>query len=1069
MSGMHLSKEFFELLKAIGEARSKQEEDRIIVKEVATLKKKLETPVSKKPVQNALATNRKKAKEFLVRLLYVEMLGHDGSFGYIKAVELAASSSIIHKRTGYLVCSACLAPEHEFRFMLVNQMQRDLQSTNVLETCGSLSAVTKIITSDMVPAISGEVTKLLEHSSETVRKRAIVALHRFHQIAPEVVSKEEMVEKVRRSLCDRDPSVMGSTLNVIQALCMADSLPFKDLVPSLVSILKQVCEHRLPSDFDYHRVPAPWIQMKIVRILSILGAGDANSSNGMYEILADCMKRADVGINAGYAIIYECVRCITRIYPNPVLLDQAAEGISRFLSSRSQNLRYLGVTGLAAIVEGHPKYAAQHQLAVIECLEDTDETLQRKTLDLLYRMTNPVNVEFITDRLLTFLKDTTDPYLRQDLTLKICNIAERYAPSNAWYVKTATNLFGIAGEVVRPDVAQNLMSLIAEGTGDEESEEADIELRRDAVEIYAALLDRPPAKIPKVLAETMAWVLGEYAYLSTTFSLEVILEKMCIFCKKTGGARLAPSTRRMLLTAIMKLVAQAGTCPPHAAKVVDEYSRSRDADLQTRCLEFQTVLTSAPQVLGEILPVDASCEDVMVDVNLSFLDGFVHDAVVNGAKEYEKPEDDDDDEAMYDSAKVGGSSAFKMTPYEKPTKPTAGAFGGNMRGMGSGGSGQANAGAAGVSLPPGGGANPYASTVSGPSASGGVDPTTGEPQLMLRNVKANVWSKGGVSSAQAPTPPAASAATATPVTGFGSSSAGYGSPAPAPSPWAAAQQPAAPVEPVKTAEQLARERQAAALFGGIISQPTPVPTPAPPAPSVPKAPVSAPAPAPVPVPAPPPAPLAPEVDLLDMSAWDAPASTAASAPSLDSDMLTPTPVGLNDGLVALEPEPILPQPEPAAPADTSTLAVDDNADPFSILDGGSDANTPASLPTLLATNSTFEYEGTKLAPLSITTAQFGPQWGSCTSTSPISVPSTKIDTLAKFMNLCESIGAHLVESIAATNEGICAGMIGGSKIVLIHGKISPTPGGGAKVDVMIKSGDSGLAGCLAMFLQNMIR
>eukprot|EP00957_Ditylum_brightwellii_P059974 4553443-Ditylum_brightwellii.AAC.1 len=191
-----------------------------------------------------------------------------------------------------------------------------------------------------------------------------------------------------------------------------------------------------------------------------------------------------------------------------------------------------------------------------------------------------------------------------------------------------------------------------------------------------------------------------------------------------------------------------------------------------------------------------------------------------------------------------------MTPYEKPTKPTAGAFGGNMRGMGSGGSGQANAGAAGVSLPPGGGANPYASTVSGPSASGGVDPTTGEPQLMLRNVKANVWSKGGVSSAQAPTPPAASAATATPVTGFGSSSAGYGSPAPAPSPWAAAQQPAAPVEPAKTAEQLARERQAAALFGGIVSQPTPVPTPAPPAPSVPKAPVSAPAPAPVPVPAP---------------------------------------------------------------------------------------------------------------------------------------------------------------------------------------------------------------------------
>ena len=40
---MHLSSEFFELIKAIGESKSKQEEDRIIAKEVATLKRKLES------------------------------------------------------------------------------------------------------------------------------------------------------------------------------------------------------------------------------------------------------------------------------------------------------------------------------------------------------------------------------------------------------------------------------------------------------------------------------------------------------------------------------------------------------------------------------------------------------------------------------------------------------------------------------------------------------------------------------------------------------------------------------------------------------------------------------------------------------------------------------------------------------------------------------------------------------------------------------------------------------------------------------------------------------------------
>lgn len=32
-------------------------------------------------------------------------------------------------------------------------------------------------------------------------------------------------------------------------------------------ILKQVIEHKLPKEFDYHRMPAPWIQMKILKIL----------------------------------------------------------------------------------------------------------------------------------------------------------------------------------------------------------------------------------------------------------------------------------------------------------------------------------------------------------------------------------------------------------------------------------------------------------------------------------------------------------------------------------------------------------------------------------------------------------------------------------------------------------------------------------------------------------------------------------------------------------------------------------------------------------------------------------
>jgi len=41
---------------------------------------------------------------------------------------------------------------------------------------------------------------------------------------------------------------------------------------------------------------------------------------------------------------------------------------------------------------------------VVDCLEDADDTLKIKTLDLLFRMTNKSNVQPIVDKLLEYLQ-----------------------------------------------------------------------------------------------------------------------------------------------------------------------------------------------------------------------------------------------------------------------------------------------------------------------------------------------------------------------------------------------------------------------------------------------------------------------------------------------------------------------------------------------------------------------------------------------------------------------------------------------------------------------------------------
>lgn len=49
---------------------------------------------------------------------------------------------------------------------------------------------------------------------------------------------------------------------------------YKDLTGSFVTILKQVVGGKLPIDFNYHNVPAPWLQIQLLRILSQLGRDD---------------------------------------------------------------------------------------------------------------------------------------------------------------------------------------------------------------------------------------------------------------------------------------------------------------------------------------------------------------------------------------------------------------------------------------------------------------------------------------------------------------------------------------------------------------------------------------------------------------------------------------------------------------------------------------------------------------------------------------------------------------------------------------------------------------------------
>ncbi|PKU48105.1 ap-4 complex subunit epsilon-1 [Limosa lapponica baueri] len=606
-------------------------------------------------------------KECMVRLIYCEMLGYESSFGYIHAIKLAQQGNLLEKRVGYLAVSLFLHENHELLLLLVNTVVKDLQSTNLVEVCMALTVVSQIFPREMIPAVLPLIEDKLQHSKEIIRRKAVQALYKFYLIAPNQV--QHIHDKFRKALCDRDAGVMAASLHIYLQMIKENSSGYKDLTGSFVTILKQVVGGKLPIDFNYHSVPAPWLQIQLLRILGLLGKDDPRTSELMYDVLDESLRRAEINHNITYAILFECVQTIYTIHPKSELLEKAAKCIGKFVLSPKINLKYLGLKALTYVIQQDPNLALQHQMTIIECLDHPDPIIKRE----LWRQNSG------KCSICTFQNIFHDLW--------------KYAPDNEWFIQTMNAVFSVGGDVVHPDIPNNFLRLLAEGFDDGKEDD---ELRMYAVQSYLALLDDENALYPQKFLQVMSWVtigiaqqpyefhctlgaflssselgqmwlsncrpsarlvlpgtwvLGEYSSLATDVDPEVILTKLHRLLKKTS---ITPETKVWIMAAVTKTASRT-SCSKTVDKLIQEFSNSLDTCMRQYAFELKH-LCEDKAVMKKLLPFDASCNDMVVDASLSFLDGFVAEGLGRGAAPY-KPHHQRQEE------KLSQEKALNFEPY----------------------------------------------------------------------------------------------------------------------------------------------------------------------------------------------------------------------------------------------------------------------------------------------------------------------------------------------------------------------------------------------------------------------
>ncbi|XP_041356347.1 AP-4 complex subunit epsilon-1-like [Gigantopelta aegis] len=416
---------FQNFIKMVSSIGSKYDEEQIVCREMQMLQKALSQPNISTPQQC----------DFLSRLVFCCMLGYDVSFCHIHAVKLAQKGTGINKRIGYMSVALLLHEDHEMIVLLINTIQKDLKSSNVLDNYVALTAASQLVNTESIPLILPLVLEKLKHPRELVRARAAQCLHRMFIRAPSLLQHHQSTIQV--SLSDRDPSVISAVLHILSLLIQESPEKHLPLGESFIQILQQVINRTFPAVYEYHNIPLPWMQIQLLRILGLLGSVSESLSCQMQPLLSEVLRRNKVRENMAYAVLYECIIAITSMkQPHPDLLNEVSTCVARFLKSPSHNLRYLGIKALTALIGVDPVYATSHQLTVVECLDEEDEAIQRKTLMLLQGIANSANVQAICVKLLEQVNKSTDIYFKMETAHRIAQLVEKLSPDVRWYIET---------------------------------------------------------------------------------------------------------------------------------------------------------------------------------------------------------------------------------------------------------------------------------------------------------------------------------------------------------------------------------------------------------------------------------------------------------------------------------------------------------------------------------------------------------------------------------------------------------------------------------------------------------
>ncbi|KAK3118009.1 hypothetical protein LTR53_000045 [Teratosphaeriaceae sp. CCFEE 6253] len=565
-------------------ARARELEEKRINKELANIRQKF----------RAGSLTGYDKKKYVCKLLYIYILGWNVDFGHLEAVNLISATKYSEKQIGYLAVTLFLHEEHELLHLVVNSIRKDLADHNELNNCLALHAIANVGSKEMAIALCADVHQLLisPTSKPFVKKKAALTLLRLYRKVPSIV-QPTWCERIIAIMDDPDMGVALSVTSLIMALAQDNPTVYAGAYVKAAARLRRiVIDHEYAGDYVYYKVPCPWLQCKLLRLLQYF---PPSADTHTRQLLRDSLQAILDGVtnappknvqqnNATHAVLFEAINLIIHLDTERDLLVQISRKLGKFIASRETNVRYLGLaamTHLAARAAGDADPTTlepiqAHRDVVIGALRDRDITVRRQGLDLLYSMCDAANSQKIVGELLRYLP-TADYAIREEMVLKVAILTEKFAQEGQWYVDVSMRLIAMAGEHVSEEVWQRVVMVVG---------------NNEELQVYAAQMTLKYCQqdsCHETLVKIGSYILGEFGHLIADHKNCSPIEQFMALHGKFPAC--SPTTRAMILSAFVKFVNLFPEIKPQLLGAFRMHSHSLDSELQQRACEYLSMAT----------------------------------------------------------------------------------------------------------------------------------------------------------------------------------------------------------------------------------------------------------------------------------------------------------------------------------------------------------------------------------------------------------------------------------------------------------------------------------------------